>query len=114
MNIDTSFGDWLQAALDERAMKPADLTRKAGLGSGTLSDIFSGRRKVGPELATSIADALEVPQEEVFRAAGILRPRKNKSAKIDQIVHVLEGMSDEEQLEYLSYIRWMHNKNKKK
>lgn len=114
MNTVTSFGDWLQGVLNERKMKPADLANMAHLGSGTLSDIISGRRNVGTEVATSIADALDLPQEEVFRAAGILRPKKAKSQRIDQIVHILEGMTEDEQQEYLSYIRWRHNQTKQK
>ena len=114
MSTDTSFADWLQAALDERNMKPADLSNQAGLGRGTLSDIFSGRRKPGTELATAIADALNIPQEEVFRAAGILRPNKKINETVAQIVHEVTQRPPEEQQEFLSYIRWRINQRKKK
>ena len=113
MATDT-FSNWLQAELDERGMTPAELSRAAGIGKGSLSDIFSGRRKVGTEMATAIADALRLPQEQVFRAAGLLRPKKNATATVEKIVHEVDDMSEEEQKEYLAYIRWANNQRKKK
>ena len=99
--------------LDERGMKPADLAREGNIGKGTLSDIFSGRRKVGPELATSIADGLDIPPLIVFQEAGLLPRDKKLNPQILQILHELDGTTKEEQEEYLAYLRFMHNRKKK-
>lgn len=113
-SMETSFGDWLQSVLDERGWSRADLAREAKIQNSSLSDIFSGRRNVGTDLATAIADALKIPQEEVYVVAGLLRPRKNRNQTVEQIVHVLEDLSVEEQREFLSYVRWQNNQRKKR
>jgi Helix-turn-helix. len=114
MKTTVSFGDWLEEELKSRNMKPADLIRISNIGKGTLSDIFSGRRKAGIDVVITVADALEIPREIALRAAGFLEPTKDTSETVEQIVHELKGMSKEEQQEYLAYIRWANNQRKKK
>jgi transcriptional regulator with XRE-family HTH domain len=109
-----TFAEWLEAELKQRDWTPADLSREAGIGRGTLSDIFSGRRKAGAELATSIAKALKMPPAVVFIAAGLLPPDKKLNPKIAEIVEELQGMTSDEQQEFLAYIRFRSNQRKKK
>ena len=110
---DALFVDWLQQTLDERRMNQLDLARAAGVGSGSISDVISGRRRVGKNLASAIARGLNLPPELVFQKAGFLPPRKEFSEEIEQIIHEAEGMTAEEQRELLSYIRWRNNSRKK-
>jgi transcriptional regulator with XRE-family HTH domain len=112
MKTETSFADWLQQTLDERGMNQLDLAKVAEVGSGSISDVISGRRKVGRNLATAIAKGLKLPPEFVFQKAGFLPPDKEHSDEINQILHEIEGMSKEEQEEILSYIRWRNNRRK--
>ena len=51
-----SFTEWLQRVMDERGMKQTDLAKAAGVGTGSISDVLSGRRKVGRKLAAVIGD----------------------------------------------------------
>ena len=67
------FGDWLSEKLAERNLKPADITRATGLDSGVLSNIINNKRQQpSVDSCRAIAHALEIPLEEVYRAAGIL------------------------------------------
>ena len=74
MSTKTDFPKWLQERLDQRDMTQADLARKGGLTTATISRIMGGSRRPGPEACRAIALALEVKEEEVFRQAGLLSP----------------------------------------
>ena len=54
---------------------------------------MSGRRKVGSEVARAIADALKLPPEQVFRAAGILPPERDEDPWVDEMTHKLSQLS---------------------
>ncbi len=112
--VNISFSQWLLLELENREWSQSDLARRAGVSKAAISDVLSGRRNVGHDLATSIAKGLNIKPDIVFRAAGLLPPTKKVSEEIEQIVHELEGMSREEQQEFLSYIRWRNNQKRKK
>src|ERR671919_474957 len=107
--MNTMFAEWLQDALNERRMSQADLANAAGIGRGSLSDIFSGRRKVGVELATSIAKGLNVKPDIVFRAAGLLPPEAKTNEEIEQIIHEASQLTKADQEEVLAFIRMKNN-----
>lgn len=109
-----TFGEWLVAELDRQEISQSELSRLSGLSQGTISNIISGTRGRGPDSLSAIAKALKLPIERVYREAGLLPPARERSDEIDQIVHEAEGMTREEQLELLSYIRWRGNLRKKK
>lgn len=109
-----TFSEWLVSALQERDMTPADLARSASISNGSLSDLMSGRRKAGSEIATAIAKALRIPPIQVFQAAGLLPPDKVKhDHETEQVVEELSDLTTEEKKEVLSYIRWRRNNRKK-
>lgn len=66
-----SFRDWLLDELDKRNWKPAQLAREAGITKGALSHVLTQTRKPGPFMCVAISRALDIPVEEVFRAAGL-------------------------------------------
>jgi transcriptional regulator with XRE-family HTH domain len=110
----STFTDWLLAEMEQRGWSQSDLARHAKVSNAAISDIFSGRRNIGKNLATALADGLDLPIQTVFRAAGLLPPDKKVNEEIEQIVHEAERMNRDEQLELLSYIRWRNNQRKKK
>jgi transcriptional regulator with XRE-family HTH domain len=112
--MDTTFAEWLQVALDERGMSQSDLANAAGIGRGSLSDIVSGRRKVGVELATSIAKGLNIKPDIVFRAAGLLPPARDINEELEQILHEVEQLPKADREEVLAFIRMKSNLRKKK
>jgi transcriptional regulator with XRE-family HTH domain len=94
-------------------MTQAELARKSGVSTGGISDILTGRRDPGATMARKIAEALEIPAEEAYRAAGLLSDEPERTREVEQIIHIVEGMPPEEQKEVLSYIRWRNNQKKK-
>jgi len=80
-----TFGEWLEARLDERAWTGADLTRASqtprrprGFDSGLISRWRRppphGAVPRSPQTLSDLALALDVPESEVYTAAG-LQPR---------------------------------------
>lgn len=110
---DTSFAGWLEAQLREQGISQAELARRAGVTRGAINNILQGERGPGVDLAKGIAKALSLPPEQVMRVAGLLPEDKKISKEIEQIVHEVEGLSPEEQREFLSYIRWRKNSRRK-
>ncbi len=69
-----NFGDWLDKQLKLLDLSQADLSRTTGITTAHMSRLISGQRKPGNDAILSIARALKIPPEDVFRAAGILPP----------------------------------------
>ena len=86
------FSDWLLNELKSRDMSQSDLARSAGLGSGTISNIMSGNRKVGQDTLTAIARALRLPPALVFEKAGLL-PGKSDDPWAEKMNHKIGQLS---------------------
>lgn len=69
-----NFIEWLEAELRERDWTAAQLSRQAGLYPATVSRVLNGERSPGTEFCKAVALALNVPDEVVFRRAGLLDP----------------------------------------
>lgn len=87
-----SFSEWLLLTLEKKGWSQSDLARAAHISTGTISDVVSGRRRVGKDMATSIAGALKLPPEQVFRAAGILPPELD-DPWVEEMSHKLTRLS---------------------
>lgn len=99
------FTEWLQAELDKRSWLANDLAKRAGLGSGSLSQIMNGYRKPGPDLCRSIAAAMHLPEELVFRQAGLLSP-KTENCVADHAKGLID-LLNKHQLDYVvEVIQW--------
>jgi transcriptional regulator with XRE-family HTH domain len=77
------FSDWLLKELAIRKLNQSQLATVAGLGSGTISNIMNGNRKVGQNTLIKIAEALKLPPETVFEAAHIYKPTYTKDDEKD-------------------------------
>lgn len=88
------FSIWLLNELKQRDMTQSDLARAAKLGSGTISNIMSGNRKVGQDTLRAIAHALKLPPDLVFEKAGILPPKIELSPIKRKLLHLAEGLPD--------------------
>jgi transcriptional regulator with XRE-family HTH domain len=102
-----NFTPWLSQELKNRSWRPADLAHRAGLCTGTLSNIMNGNRGVGPDMCKAIAQALGEPPEKLFRLAGLLPPLS--AAEDEQLYELLETfqrLTPEKRQEVLDYARW--------
>lgn len=94
MKTDT-FPSWLLEILKERKMNQSELASAAGVASGSISDIISGRRRVGKNLALAIAKGLRLPPEIVFEKAGFKqKEREGFMLTLDQARDILAVLPD--------------------
>jgi len=99
-----SFPDWLANELTKRDISPSTLAKLSHKAPAVISRILNGERKPAPETIESIARALGLPIEEVFRAAGILPQVDTKQTAIERVGHKFEQLSERDQDEILALI----------
>lgn len=97
-----TFVEWLQAELKTRDWTQADLARRSRVSQTHLSRIMNDMRKPGPDALVSIARALRIPPEDVFRQAGIIPPTSATLTPRDErlfadLVEKLATLSAEDQ-----------------
>jgi transcriptional regulator with XRE-family HTH domain len=92
--MDAMFKEWLSAEMKTRGWSQAELARRANTSRSAINGLLSGWRGPGPDLARSIAHALKLPDETVFRAAGLLSPVSDDEAKFEDWKYLLEGLSE--------------------
>lgn len=91
--MDVTFSDWLVGEMQAREMTQADLARKSGVSTGGISDLLTGRREPGVTIASKIAKGLDIPEEQVFRAAGILPNKPADEEELEQIMYEVRKMN---------------------
>jgi transcriptional regulator with XRE-family HTH domain len=77
----SDFAQAIKSLLDERNMRPLHLARKAGVSSGYLSEVLSGKKGVDPALSViqRIAAGLDMSTEAfINRIEHLARRRKNQ------------------------------------
>lgn len=70
----TDFSEWLLTEIESRGLSYSEVARRGGLSHARISQVISGSNP-GADFCTSIARALDLPPERVFRIAGLLPPR---------------------------------------
>jgi transcriptional regulator with XRE-family HTH domain len=91
------FGDWLNAENDKRGWVQADLARKSGLKTSTVSRLVTGARNPGLDACIAIARAYDYPVEVVYRAAGLLELEPEKSEKRDLVQWLFDTAHPDDQ-----------------
>jgi len=103
-SVNNGFVEWLENELQQRRMTRADLAKEAKISQSSLSLIYSNRRGIGNEICDAIAKALRLPPETVYRAAGLLPPKSERDELIEEILHAMEDLDDDERRGLLAYI----------
>jgi len=98
------FRDWIEARLQERDWKQADLARASGMDTGFLSRILSGTAQAGLDTCVAIANALMLPPDLVLTKAGLL-PQKSQDDITREATHLFDQLSDEDQETVLIMMR---------
>lgn len=100
-----TLNDWILNELSTRDWSQADLARRAGVSRAAISDVISGKRNIGKDLAQSIAEAFKLPLEDVYRAAGLLPPEPIETKLSRQITHLTTQLPPEEQQDILEFVK---------
>jgi len=100
-----NFADWLEAELQRRQWKQADLIRLSGLNSGLLSQILSKKRMPGLDTCRSIARAFGMPEIDVLRIAGLADEKPQRDEQGDNLLVEFYKLSDEDRQFVLDQIK---------
>ncbi|GAB4506916.1 MAG: hypothetical protein Fur0017_31670 [Anaerolineales bacterium] len=105
--MDIDFADWLLQEINKRNWSQADLANAAGLHRQVIST-YVNRQRIKPdsEVLTSIARALRLPPEVVFRRAGLLPPVSPDTEYQEEFFHLLSQLSPQERQEILDLLRF--------
>lgn len=105
---ENGFVQWLDEELARRNWRPADLARAAGISTGSLSQIYSGTRNAGPDIANAIARGLNLPPDTVFRHAGLLpeSPGPAVDSILQELDEILRNMTHDQRRDVADYALW--------
>lgn len=105
MNNVFAFGDWLTAELDKRGWTQADLVRESGLSRAQVSMVVNGGRKPGKHFCRSVARALSLPEEAVFRRAGMLPPSQAYDEKAETVKKLMAELDEWDKDEVIDFMK---------
>jgi len=103
--VNTKFTLWLDKELDKHNWSRADLSREAKISQAALSHVYSGKRGVGKDLCDSIARALRLPPDVVYRAAGLLPPVSKETQEIRELSYLFDALPEQRKSDLLDFAR---------
>ncbi len=108
------FGNWLEREIEIRGWTMSELARRCEVSHPAVSRVVSGERGAGPELCRAIAQALEMPEERVFRIAGLLSqlPAPDDDLTFAQVYDMMNRLMPEERREIMEYVAWRYKRSK--
>ena len=89
MNI---FIEWLDEQREKHRWTRAKLARMAGVSPTAIYLLAGGKREPGSFLCNGLAKALNLPREEVYRAAGLLPAPSHPGEDVERGEHYLDLM----------------------
>lgn len=99
----------MQEQLVRLGMTQAELSRRTGLSTGHVSMIVNGTRDPGPDACKVIARALDLPEDVVFRAAGLLTGVHTGGAEEDTLAaaarSLFDKLSEDDREEIVQFMR---------
>lgn len=106
-----TFRDWLQDQINQQGWTLSDFARRSGIKPSSLSRVLDGSRNAGTELCSKIAKALDLPEDFVFRKAGLLREKQSgPNEEIEEIMAILESLTPEEREDVLKYVEFLRHR----
>lgn len=111
--VDNNFGYWLQQEREKRGLTQARLAKLAHLNRAVINKIENNQSRPTVETLQSIANALNLPDEIVFRAAGFLRSSPDTEYQ-EEVLYLLSQLPPDEQRRYLELLRFEVERQKSK
>lgn len=91
----TTLGDWLLVELERRGWTQGELARRSHIAKSHISRMISGQRSAGIETLRGLANALDVPLDELSRlseGSPIPGPGSGRARTRDRrVVYVIDG-----------------------
>jgi len=109
-----AFAEWLDLEIAKHNWTRAELSRRAGISQSTLSLIYSGQRKPGPDICEGIAMALDLPSITVYKAAGMMLRVAESTALDELMVYRLKEMTPAQRQELMQFVEWILFRDRKR
>ncbi|MGZ6347231.1 MAG: helix-turn-helix transcriptional regulator [Anaerolineales bacterium] len=108
-----TFIEWLDKQREKHRWTRAKLARMAGVSPTIIYFIAKGKREPGSLLCNGLAKALNLPREEVYRAAGLLQTSPHASEDVERGEHYLDLMKPGKRKLALAYLESLLGNEKK-
>ena len=99
------FGEWLKEEMEKKNLSQKELAEMSNITPAQISRIINGTRGAGEQAIVSIAHALKLPPETVFRAAGLLPPQAPEDELMNEIMHLAGDLPAQDKQDILEYVR---------
>ena len=109
-----SFIEWVEKQLKLNAWSRSELARASGISASHITRILNGDVSPSADYLVSIAKAFHVPQEEAFRAAGLLPKHPEQPPGFLEWRDLFLSASVEVQDELLAFARYQAEYHRKK
>ena len=101
----SDFPEWLQGELDKREWRHKEFAQRSGLIRPYITFLIIGKHRPRPKYCRPIADALDLPQELVFRRAGLLSPLPFDCSNYTEWIKLFSQLSEGNQQEMIEFAR---------
>jgi len=108
------FPGWLQEQMDARGWGQADLANRAGINRQVVWGWLNRRKKPTEEYLVKIANAFEIPPQEILRVAGVLPIEANHDPLTEAILHLIHDLDTDTKNDILEYAKYLKGRNKRK
>lgn len=109
------FVEWLLAQIERRGWAPAELAKRMGMNQGNLSNIITRKVNLGPDVARRIADALEIPQVELFAMAHLIdQPISARDAAEAELLTLADDLTNDERDTLIWFAKSLRQKRQAK
>jgi transcriptional regulator with XRE-family HTH domain len=109
----TDFADWLEEQINLKGWRPAELASRSGLDPGFVNHLLNRKRNPGPKASRAIAHALDLPEEEVFRQAGLLSPKPEDPPGLGEWIRMYVLADEEERDRMLEIAKTLSQRSRK-
>lgn len=105
--METSLPEWLLEKMNEKGMNAAELSRKSGISAPQITRLLSGQRGVSEVSLRAISEALNIPPEVAFRAAGFLPPVSEKTEVHEQLLYLFNQLDPDKKQELINFANYL-------
>ena len=105
MNKRKEFSEWLTLQIQERDWSFREFARRADTTIGTVSRVINLHQDPTDDFCRGIARALNLPEETVFRRAGLLPPEPDNDADAKEALHLFRQMTPTQRQIMLTQMR---------
>lgn len=105
MGSKEEFVDFVKDELSKRNWSHAELARRSGISQAHISRVIKGDYQPGIDLLNSVALVFDVPQEFIFRCAGILPEKKETNPTEEKALHLFSQLNTKDKGLVIDFIQ---------